>query len=391
MSNFFETISYWHGGLTKDQQEYYKEYRLSQKGIHLWRLIHQSYEYAKNLCSIYNISFCRDESCCFMRHKHLAFQCEYNEDETLASYAKRNYDFYDAEQIEEFVPFKGAYEITYFLENIDDAPYKSESLAILQYCLGNYNDNYYITDYLERISPPKEETNVLQDSMEEEIAETESSLDEKEEESNEQKEEEWSHPCLPPNESNSLNLTLYECYDPMDSFELSLFEEVDAFYTFGHDATMDDAYKDELSIVPYVKHEIVAIAPTLECDGLHLSYHPKTRVENNTRVFVGHEQHDLCDSYILYVVHDATENYFERGKFGCRNLHVTKTPLFWLKALKLFLFHLAMHVTLCFFDLFSYKFPMHRKWVRLKYVSYFLLDALLCYNSYYLVSMFCKL
>ena len=85
-------------------------------------------------------------------------------------------------------------------------------------------------------------------------------------------------------------------------------------------------------IVPYVKHEIVAIAPTLDCpiillkspthipdnfslikaqyDGLHLSYHPKNRVENNTRMLVGHEQHDLCDSYIFDVVHDATENYF---------------------------------------------------------------------------------
>ena len=42
----------------------------------------------------------------------------------------------------------------------------------------------------------------------------------------------------------------------------------------------------------------------------------KDRVENYTRVLVGHEQHDLCDSYILYVVHDATENHFERGKFG---------------------------------------------------------------------------
>ena len=46
-------------------------------------------------------------------------------------------------------------------------------------------------------------------------------------------------------------------------------------------------------------------------DGLHLSYVPKNRVENNTRVLVGHEQHDLCDSYILDVVHDATKNYFE--------------------------------------------------------------------------------
>ena len=105
-------------------------------------------------------------------------------------------------------------------------------------------------------------------------------------------------------------------------------------------------------------------------------------LKNNTRLLVGHEQHDLCDSYILDVVHDAIENYFERGKFGCRNFHVTKTPLFMLKDLKLFLFHLAMHVTLCFFDLFSYKFPMHRKWVRLKCVSHLLLDALFCFNSY---------
>src|SRR3954468_3326396 len=291
MPNFFETRSYWHGGFTEDQQKCYKEHRLSQKGIHLWKQIHQLYEYARNLCSIYNISFYRDESCCFMRHKHLAFQCEYNYDETLASYAKRNYDFYDADEIEEFVAYKGAYEITSLLKNIDDAPYKSESLAILNYCLENYDANYYIIDHLERISPPKEETNVLQDSIEEEITEPESSLDEEEEESDEKKEEEWSHPSLPSNESNSLTLTLYEYYDPMDSFEISLFDEVDAFYAYGLDATMDDAYRDELAIVPHVKHEIVAIAPTLDfpiilfkspipesfvlikrqCDGLHLS------------------------------------------------------------------------------------------------------------------------
>src|SRR3954468_8022035 len=220
--------------------------------------------------------------------------------------------------------------------------------------------------------------------MEEEIAEAERSLDEKEEESDEQKEEEWSHPCLPPNESNSLTLTLYECFDHMDSFEISLFDEVDAFYTYGLDATRDDTYIEELSIVPYVKHEIITIAPTLECDGLHLSYHPKNRVENNTRVLVCHEHQDLCDSYILDVVHDATENYFGRGKFGCRNFHVTKTPLFMLKVLKLLLFHLPMLIALCFFDLFSYKMPMHRKWVRLKCVSCLLLYALFFFKFLFL-------
>jgi RNase P protein component len=56
-------------------------------------------------------------------------------------------------------------------------------------------------------------------------------LDEKEEESDEQKEEEWiSYPCQPSNESNSLSLTLFdcppclqkevECYVPVDSLEI---------------------------------------------------------------------------------------------------------------------------------------------------------------------------
>jgi hypothetical protein len=36
---------------------------------------------------------------------------------------------------------------------------------------------------------------------------------------------------------------------------------------------------------------------------------------------------------------------------------------------KLLLFYISMLVTMWFYDLFSYKIPMHRKWVRLKYVS----------------------
>ena len=77
--------------------------------------------------------------------------------------------------------------------------------------------------------------------MEEEIAEAEISLDEKEQESEGQTED------LPPNDINSLTLTLYnyyppclpkedECYVPMDSIEISLFEEIDACYTYDHDS-----------------------------------------------------------------------------------------------------------------------------------------------------------
>ena len=91
------------------------------------------------------------------------------------------------------VAWKGAYEIVSLLENVDDGPYKTESFAILSYCMDNYrDDNAYITEYLKGLSPPEEETNAIQEPMDEEISEIVSPLDEKEEESDEQKEEEWS-------------------------------------------------------------------------------------------------------------------------------------------------------------------------------------------------------
>jgi hypothetical protein len=64
-------------------------------------------------------------------------------------------------------------------------------------------------------------------------------------------------------------------------------------------------------------------------------------------VLADHEKHALCDIYIVEFVYDATENYYERGKCGCWNFHVTKTPLFILKVPKLLFFYLPMLVTIC--------------------------------------------
>ena len=220
------------------------------------------------MCSTYNVTYCFDKSCCCRRYKHLRFQCEYNDNVTISSYVKGNYDFYDVEQIEEFIAWKGAFEIAYLLESIDDAPNKYEIYAILEYCFENYRDcNGYIIKYLNRFSPPKEETNALQEPMEEEIAETGSSLDEKEEESDDQKEEEWSsYPSLPSNESNSLTHTLFdcppclpkedecyidECDDPIDSFEISLSDEIDACYTCDHDVPMNETCENDFATVIY--------------------------------------------------------------------------------------------------------------------------------------------
>src|ERR1041384_2012021 len=102
----------------------------------------------------------------------------------------------------------------------------------------------------------------------------------------------------------------------------------------------------------------------------------------STFLHVDHANNALRDTYTVEFIHDPTGNYYEKGTHAYRYFNNIKFPLFMLKVLKLFLFHLPMHATLCFFDLFSYKFPRQRKWVRLKCVSHLLLDFLFCFNLY---------
>ena len=66
---------------------------------------------------------------------HLPFSCEFNDNETLDSYANGRYDYYDVERIEEFVAFKGAYEIESLFEkfkDFDDLVYRPANFAILK-------------------------------------------------------------------------------------------------------------------------------------------------------------------------------------------------------------------------------------------------------------------
>ena len=130
--------------------------------------------------------------------------------------------------------------------------------------------------------------------------------------------------------------------------------------------------------VPVVPFEISTLGKTSE------GFNPTIVDLDRNYVFVDHEKHALCDSYIVEFIHEATENYYERGKYGCRSFHGTETPLYVLKVLKLLLFYLPMLVALCFHDLFLYKIPMHRKWVRLKCALNLLLDSLFYFNSYFL-------
>ena len=101
---------------------------------------------------------------------------------------------------------------------------------------------------------------------------------------------------------------------------------------------------------------------------------------NKISMLVDHERNALCDSYIVEFVHDAIENYYERGTFTCRYCNNIKFPLYVLKILKLCLFCLPMLVDSCYHKLFAHRIPMHRKWVRLKCASHILHDALFMFQ-----------
>src|SRR3954466_13452410 len=141
-------------GKSLDEHAHYTHHRLSYKGKHLWDQIQVSYCHAECLCHIYDFT-------CFSKkdRKHLPFQCEFNENEILSFYAKGVYDYFDVENIEEFVAFKGAYEIASLIEKYYDTIHKSENFAVRAYCFENYVCNDYIEYFKNKMFATQEEAN----------------------------------------------------------------------------------------------------------------------------------------------------------------------------------------------------------------------------------------
>ena len=138
------------------------------------------------------------------------------------------------------------------------------------------------------------------------------------------------YPCPPSNESNSSTQTLFnfpsflpeddcydDCYVPVDSLGISLFG--DACCACVQDANMNYAYGDELAIVPYVKHEIVAIAPMRDSPIIFLNSPDYTISEKFALIkdyidgLCFTTKHDDFDRYNMHVLAAPTCNYYERG------------------------------------------------------------------------------
>jgi hypothetical protein len=102
---------------------------------------------------------------------------------------------------------------------------------------------------------------------------------------------------------------------------------------------------------------------------------PTILEDYKTFMHVDHEEKILYDSYIVEFDYDPTCDYYERGNSGCRNFHLTKLPLFMLRLLSFLSSFLHMLGFACLDNLFAYKIPMHRKYVRLKFVCHMFYDA----------------
>ena len=99
---------------------------------------------------------------------------------------------------------------------------------------------------------------------------------------------------------------------------------------------------------------------------------------------VEHEKSALFDIYIVEFIHDATENYYERGTYACRNCNNIKFPLYVLKVLKLCLFCLPMVVDSCSQKLFLTKYLCIGSGLDLNVRVIFFMMLPLCFNSYLL-------
>ena len=96
---------------------------------------------------------------------------------------------------------------------------------------------------------------------------------------------------------------------------------------------MNYAYGDELAIVPYVKNEIVAIAPTYDSPIIFLNSPNYTILEQFTLIkdyidgLPSTVAHDNFDEYNMHVLAAPTCNYYGRG--------TTSLPLYVSNTIKL--------------------------------------------------------
>ena len=148
-------------------------------------------------------------------------------------------------------------------------------------------------------------------------------------------------------------------------------------YAIKNNDNHETCHRDFNFQLDYSSHDtyFVEFAPT-NMNEVNFAY-----VESNKiSMLVDHEKNALGAGYIVEFIHDATENYYERGTYAFTYLKNIKFLLSMLKVLVSCLFYLPMQVDYCSHKLFAHKVPMHRKRVRLKCASHIIHDSLFMFQ-----------
>ena len=155
---------------------------------------------------------------------------------------------------------------------------------------------------------------------------------------------------------------LKNLFKPHDAYEInnSICNIIES--GFGRVSTLDPTYLDNVQSYEVFDKSGFGEVMTL------VYVIPTNSEECQLCMHVDHLENMLCDIYIVEFEYDPTCNYYERGKYGCRNFHVTKLPLFMLRLLSSLCSSLNILVFACHANLFAYNMPMHRKYVRLNSV-----------------------
>ena len=162
---------------------------------------------------------------------------------------------------------------------------------------------------------------------------------------------------------------LENLFKPRDEYEIdnSVCNNIES--GFGRVSTLDPTYLDLINLMIFYKSGFGEVMTLVNVN-------PTILEECQLCVHVDRVKNMFCDSSIVEFANDPTCNYYERGKYGCRNFHVTKLPLIMLRLLLFLSASLHMLVFACLDNLFSYKMLMHMKYVRLRCVCHVFYDAL---------------
>ena len=98
----------------------------------------------------------------------------------------------------------------------------------------------------------------------------------------------------------------------------------DDMYAIKNNVNHETCHHDFNFQLDYASHDsyFVEFAPTIPNEK-NFAYVESSKIS----MLVDHEKNALCDGYIVELIRDATENYYEGGIHACRSCNNIKFPL----------------------------------------------------------------